>query len=127
MDIMWPTPTELNYLNDLFGFVATGDEQDWEIEFADASRTEEFFSFYESEELTQGQKMALMQLVLASFDEILYSKTDDINLWKRISEKLKQDVSIHKDTIEYWCCKGESHEDNLFPLTLRVREVANAL
>ena len=127
MDIQWPNPNELSQLNDLFGFAATGEEQDWEIEFADANRTEEFFSQYESGTLTQAQKMAVMQLVLASFDEILYSENDNENLWKEISLKLKEDSILHKYTIEYWCCEGETIEDNMFPLTLRVREVANAL
>lgn len=127
MTVRWPSRDEIEKLNEILGFRATGDEQDWETEFADGALTQEFFECYKSEDLSPSQKMAVMQLVLASFDEMMYSEKDDPSLWVQISEALRADQSIHTYTIEYWCCLGETEADNMFPTTLRVREVADAL
>ena len=127
MDIQWPSQNELEELNGVFGFDATGEEQDWGVEFANENRTEEFFLCYESQSFSKSQKMAVMQLVLASFDELIYSGKDNEELWQRISRSLVKDAPIHKYTIEYWCCDGESNENNMFSTTSRMRAVSKAL
>lgn len=127
MNVQWPKQNEIQQLNMLFGFSATGDEQDWEIEFSDENRIEGFFSAYEHASLSQSQKMSVMQLVLASFDELVYAGQDNEQLWQKIAAALLKDQCVHKYTIEYWCCKGETLEDNMFPITPRMRSVSNAL
>ena len=123
----WPNPTETDELNSLFGFSATGEEQDWEIEFADPNRINEFYSAYINAKLSDSKKMAVMSLVLASFDELIALNRDNIDLWGEISSKLIQDITIHKYTIEYWCCENETEPDHIFDLTPRIREIANGL
>lgn len=127
MDIQWPKQNEIQQLNKLFGFSATGDEQDWEIEFSDENRVEEFFSAYVDADLSQSQKMSVMQLVLASFDELIYAGQDNEHLWQKIAAVLVKDQHIHKYTIEYWCCEGETLEENMFPTTHKIRSVSDAL
>lgn len=43
--------------------------QDWEYESADSLRVNEFVSFYESADLNQSGKFALMSLIISSFDD----------------------------------------------------------
>ncbi|MDX1538358.1 hypothetical protein [Arsukibacterium sp.] len=127
MDIQWPNQTEIWELNRLFGFNATGYEQDWGIEFSDETRAEEFFLSYVNNELSIPQKMSVMQLILASFDELMYTGQDNKKLWQQIANALVNEASIHMHTIEYWCCDGETNKENMFPTTPRMREVASAL
>ncbi|TMP05900.1 hypothetical protein CWC11_09175 [Pseudoalteromonas sp. S3178] len=127
MRVLWPNKNEVAELSALFGFNAIGDEQDWEFEFADENRVEEFIVCYGSGNLSDPQKMAVMQLIMASFDDLVESEKDDTELWTEISNFLIKDAQIHGSTIEYWSCVGETEHDNMFPTTLRIRELANAL
>ncbi|MGQ8364282.1 hypothetical protein [Glaciecola sp. 1036] len=127
MDIQWPNQNEIAELNKMFGFEATDDEQDWEIEFSDENRVEEFLLTYEDAQLSEPQKMSVMQLIIASFDELIHSGQDNEEMWQKIESALVKDQHIHKYTIEHWCCEGETLEENMFPTTSRMRKVANAL
>lgn len=117
----WPPQNEIDELNKLFQFPAIGDEQDWGIEFSDPSRINEFLSAYESANLTAPQKMAVMELIIASFDELIYSEKDDPKLWERIASHLNSEKELHKYTLNYWACYEDQRD--IFPTTERIREI----
>jgi len=117
----WPSQNEIDELNKLFQFPAIGDEQDWGIEFSDLNRINEFLESYESGKLTAPQKMAVMELIIASFDELLYLGKDDPQLWKRIANHLNTEKDLHKYTLSYWACYEDQRD--IFPTTERIREI----
>jgi len=49
----------------------TGTEQDWEIEMADSSQINEFIDLYHQHDLAFEERMALMPLIVASYDDYL--------------------------------------------------------
>lgn len=58
-------------INMLLNLPAKGDEQDWDIEFADGKRIKEFISAFHTNDLGMPKKYALVSLILASYDEHL--------------------------------------------------------
>jgi hypothetical protein len=125
MRTQWPNPKELDELNRLFSFNYTGQEQDWEIEFAAPERIEEFLDAYETESLNDSQKMAVMDLIIASYDELLNENPGEAKYWQRISGHLKSNYSIHKYSIEYWSCLEAVGEDQMFDVTERIRGIGS--
>jgi hypothetical protein len=76
----------ISYVNNLFNLPAKGDEQDWAIELADKLRLEDFIEFLQNDDISFSVKYAVVELILASYDEYLYT-TKDINhdIWKKIT------------------------------------------
>ena len=85
-------------LDALFAFPHDPYRQDWEIELSDGSRLEEFFIAYESQELTEDERFALMALVVASAHDALdfHNLTD--GQWQIVHELLVRDSHIHTFT-----------------------------
>lgn len=89
----------------LLGVPERGGE-DWDLINADAERVEEFCRVYESEPLSRDDRAALMELIVASYDERLRQdgradeRADDLEA--RIARLLKRDFGLHRHTIEYW-------------------------
>ena len=85
-------------LDGLFAFPHDPYRQDWEIELSDGSRLEEFFIAYESQELTEDERFALMALVVASAHDALdfHNLTD--GQWQIVHELLVRDSHIHTFT-----------------------------
>ena len=113
-------------LDALFAFPHDPYRQDWEIELSDGSRLEEFFIAYESQELTEDERFALMALVVASAHDALdfHNLTD--GQWQVVHELLVRDSHIHASTVYYWCCVDATTVDECFTLTRRMRDVWNA-
>ena len=119
----WPNPKELDQLNQLFKFPYTGYEQDWEIEFADPNRINEFISAYDSSDLTASQKLAVMDLIIASYDELLVKVPEEKSTWKKIAALLRENRAIHEGSLEYWSCPGAENSDEMFEVTERIRVI----
>ncbi len=77
--------------------------QDWAIELADAARVSLFCDLYETGNLNANEKFALMQLIVASMDDLLNDlATKDTETVLRVLSLLWQDFVLHFFTVEYW-------------------------
>ena len=115
--------TSLEKLENLLALPASGYEQDWEVELADASRVGEFLEAYETAPLTTDDKVALMALILASVDRYLSGEERAPEEWARIAVLLTDDRALHRETTNYWACEGTDDPEGWFSLTPLVRAV----
>ena len=96
-------PQSLKRLSALLDIPDLGSEQDWDLLDADSHRVGEFCDVYEHELLTDPEKFALMELLVASYDRYLHDVTHpDANLESRIFRFLERDFELHQHTINYW-------------------------
>lgn len=79
---------------------ATG--QDWEQEFADADRVSDFLDYYDSAQLNNDERYALMELIVASFDELLASGKRNSEWQARIVEHQTNRFNLFNDLVQYW-------------------------
>lgn len=98
--------------------------QDWAIELADAARISTFCELYETESLDTDEKFALMQLIVASLDDLLSDgATDDEEATQRVMSLLSRDFVLHFYTVEYWSLREETDPTNVFAATPLLRQV----
>lgn len=101
-----------------------GIEQDWDLEMANSDRVEEFLEFYKRRALSDEEKIAVMSLILASYDDFL-NKNDWVNdeKWEEIKGELKNDRELLVDLINYWSLDDNSAEECVFNITPLIREI----
>lgn len=102
----------------------TGIEQDWDLEMADSTRVSDFLNFYKQNDLSVDKKVALMSLILASYDDFLSEndlETDD--KWDEIKEILELEKETYVELIDYWSSNNVAGEDNLFCVTPLIRGI----
>lgn len=109
-------------LNKQFGLEATGTEEDWDIELSDEERVEEFLSFLEMEELEDEVYLALMALIIASYEELLYSDPTDLELWERIKSELMKRRALYEGLITHYQLPGVD-DISWFPVTPLMRKL----
>ncbi len=117
------TREAIEYLNKELRLPATGREQDWEIELADANRIDEFISFYENKTLSDDNKSALMTLIIGSLEDLAYAKPIDEIMWGKIAKLLCDTPELHKPIIDYWSLGDENNSDDLFAITKLMRSL----
>lgn len=76
-------PDARNTINALLGFVVTGSEQDWEIEFADQARIGEMLTVYANVDLDLESRSALALLLVYA-------------MWKADDEELLEEASVRE-------------------------------
>jgi hypothetical protein len=100
--------------------------QDWNVELADHTRLGEFCSLYESSQIGNDTRFALMQLIIASLDD-WYWLADGASRHEegpaRVERLLRRDFMLHLHTLDYWRVKEEADPDNVFAVTPLVRRV----
>lgn len=102
----------------------TGIEQDWDIEMANSNRLNDFLKFYQQNDLSADKKVAVMSLILASYEDFLYNNNLEIDdRWNEIKSILKSERIIFVDLIDYWALSNEVEEDNLFRITPLMRNI----
>jgi hypothetical protein len=89
-------------LNSLLDLPYRDGMQDWDIELADSNRIQEFCDFYEREDLDPHEKQALMALLIASYNDYLEERGNEVLLWSKIAALLRKDFDLHKSTLLYW-------------------------
>ena len=100
----------------------TGTEQDWDIEMADSGRINDFLKFYQKNELTSDKRVAVMSLILASYEDYLNENHLAIdNKWDEIKLLLQSERRIFADLIDYWSLGNETNEDDFFRITSLIR------
>lgn len=112
-----------DFLNEQFGFETTETDEDWDIEMSDEERVEEFLSFLESEELEDDVYLALMALIVASYEELLQSDPKDLKFRERIKGQLVKRRSLYQDLISHYQMPGETGDLSWFPITPLMREL----
>lgn len=101
-----------------------GSEQDWDIEMADHNRIDEFIKFYKENKLCDDEKVAVMSLILSSYDDLLNENDLEIDdKWNEIKSILISEKIIFVDLIDYWALSNEVEEDNLFRITPFIRNI----
>ncbi|MCH5718261.1 hypothetical protein [Niabella hibiscisoli] len=102
----------------------TGTEQDWGIEMADSNRIDEFIKFYKESNLYDDKKIAVMSLILSSYDDLLNENNLEIDdRWNEIKSILKYEKIIFVDLIDYWLLSNEVEKGNLFRITPLMRNL----
>lgn len=102
----------------------TGIEQDWDIEMADSSRIDDFLEFYHQNDLEVDKKVAIISLVLASYEDFLNENDLEIDYrWDDIRSILESESEIFVDLINYWLLSNEEGDGNLFRITLLLRNI----
>jgi len=116
------TSETMSALNALLNLPATGHEQDWAIELADKSRLAEFLKFIENESLSPQYKHAMMELILASYDDYLLDRQDEQDkMWLEIKQVLDRDRTMYFDLLHYWSLADRKSDDTGFNITPLVR------
>lgn len=99
--------------------------QDWEYEVTDSSRVTEFLFAYENFHLDREEKFALMIVIISSYDDAMVEEKHEERWATSIRNHLLKDISIHKNTIDYWAMLDEDDLENCFSVTPFIREIAN--
>lgn len=102
----------------------TGMEQDWDLEMSNYNRIDDFINYYKQNDLPDEKKLALMSLILASYDDFLNKndlKYDD--KWDEIKLELKSKKIIFDNLINYWSLSNETDRDDIFRITPLIREI----
>lgn len=101
----------------------TGIEQDWDIEMADSNRIKDFIKFYEDKELSLDEKVALVALIIASYNDFLEENNLQIDrIWNSIKRILEFEKDNFTELINYWALDNEK-EENIFKITPLIRSL----
>jgi hypothetical protein len=95
--------------------------QDWDIQLADSNRIQEFCDTYERENLDSNEKQALMALIIASYNNYLEERGNEMVLWDKIAALLRRDLDLHKPTLLYWLCDNGEELIGEFAVTPLIR------
>lgn len=93
--------------------------QDWDLELSNSKRINEFILYNEKESLSKEQKIVLMAIILASFNDLLKQKTEIdeqylVNLWEQIRHALEKEIFYFRDLLIYW---GYNQQNNQYAIT----------
>lgn len=119
----YPTAAAIERLSADLGLAKVG--QDWEIEAADSHRVKEFLDYYDTRQLNDDERLTLMSLIIASFDEQLYAGEDDV-LQDRIVARLIEKFDVLNYLVQYWALPDETDEavaDDAFIFTPIARQI----
>lgn len=100
-----------------------GNEQDWDLEMANAERIDDFINYYLGEgKLSDDEKLALTALILASYEDFLNNGMKRDKNWEIVKEILKSNPQLYYELINYWQL-GNTSEDDLYQITPLLREI----
>ena len=102
----------------------TGIEQDWELEMANSERVYEFVCYYKENIMINSEKIALVSLILASYDDLLNEeKEENEQLWNHIRGILECEEDLFSELIIYWSVPNENSAKNWFKITPLIRKI----
>ena len=103
----YPTKEAMATLNQALRLPATGREQDWDIELADPDRVDEFAAYLENHTSSEGEKHALMALILGSLEDLSNREEVSTELCDRIKRLLRADPGLYADLVKQWGPKND--------------------
>jgi hypothetical protein len=116
---MWfPQKDAKDFLNRSLTLPASGFEQDWEIELADATRVSEFVIFLKKSRLKHIYEEALVSLILASFEDAIWQESFDDEVWNDFLLYILSDRNRFNDVIFPWLADGNTD----FAISDRLRQ-----
>ena len=102
----------------------TGVEQDWDIEMANSKRIGSFLEFYTQNDLSNDEKIAIMALIIASYDDFLNENDLEIDTkWNEIKKILGSEKIIFNELVNYWSLNNEEDKSNLFRITPLIKSI----
>lgn len=111
-------------LNNFFSLPYSGVEQDWALEMANPDRLPEFISHYKMENLSIDKKIALMSLIVASYDELLdRNGLGSSIIWDELKSILESEKEVFSSLIAYWSVYSEGNPENYFNITPLMRTI----
>ncbi len=117
-------PQSEKKLAEVFNLEYDDSMQDWAIMAAVPEKIELFLNAYENDtNLTDDDKFTLMELIIASFDELTTEDLENNCNWLICQNILKRDFVLHKDTLEYWSQFEAENENEMFKITLYIRKI----
>ena len=96
--------------------------QDWALEVSDANRLDEFISVIQTEQLSKSERVALMELILASAEDAELEGRLKPSSWAQVKSELLAQPKIFVGHVKHWAMLDENTED-VFPITAHMREV----
>lgn len=119
-EIRFPTGAAIDRLSADLDLAEVG--QDWEIVAADSRRVSEFLDYFDTRQLNDDERFALMSLIIASFDERLSAGPDDVSQ-DRIVARLTTRFDVFNYLVHYWALPDEDGTDNAFNFTPVARQI----
>ena len=98
--------------------------QEWEYEVGDSRRCIEWMDDYQQRsDLTDGEKITLMMIIIGSFDSALrYGTVTDKDIF-RLKNLLSIDYELHENTLEDWAYWEETNPESLSRINPIIRDV----
>jgi hypothetical protein len=95
----------------MLGISPVGYEQDWELEFSDRTRIDEFIDLYASGKLSRLEKQALASLIVSSLDDLMSEDLPSGDVLGRAAVIFQNDFANIAEVLEDWICnqKDEFH------------------
>jgi hypothetical protein len=108
---------EINVLLDL---PATGEEQDWEYQFADPERIDSMLRILADQQLSLETKSALCQLMIASFEVAFEEGIEDQARMDQAASLIRTDPIVLERMRFYWLGLGKAWHPKLTERLLSV-------
>lgn len=113
----------IDFLNRELDLRATGLEQDWDIELANADRIIEFINFYENTFLNDNEKIALGALIIGSLEDLANKESVNNEIWKKVKKLLCNNYNLLRPVIDYWSLSHEKNHKDAFAITPLLRTI----
>ena len=121
------TPTARRSLSRRFNLPHDPFSQDWQWEVADPSRFGEFLSVYESGDLDEDERFALMEILIQCVEESDSSSVESSPQWRSLAGLLQAHPDLHASSIRYWSCPDDRDFEDGFRVTGPMRVVLNVI
>jgi hypothetical protein len=118
----FPTAAAVDSLARRFGLPNDPSMQDWPWEVADAARLDEFLAAYESGDLSDDERFALMEIILQSFEDLAASTGFDAR-WDRALDTIDRNVDLHAQSVWYWSVLGNDDREEQWLVTPHLRSI----
>jgi hypothetical protein len=117
----FPTTPARQALARRFGLPYSDTMQDWEWEVADAERFDEFLAVYDATRLNDAERYSLMEVLVQCVEDLAIAGRAEI-AWTAIETRLRSNP-LHRPTVEYWSCPGESDLEAMFRISSWMRRL----
>ena len=111
-------------ISDKFGIYWDDQMQDWDLVMADPLWIPQLLNAYLKDNFTDDEKFAIMELIIASFDELVErEKLTTNSYWHSCESILKTECWLHITTIHYWSLLDKQDVEEAFPITKYIRPI----
>lgn len=113
----------IGFLNAALNLNATGFEQDWDLELADADRVDEFIDFFQANrDLDEQVKGALLALIIASLDDCI-EKESEKKYFEKLVPLLGADIELFSQVSEEWVAANDAYPTGDFAVSQLLRQI----